>query len=129
MPNIAVDYADLDSRRAGELARAVRDAVVAALPDTETACSCRVRHCAGVRAVSGEGAAAPFAWIEVALFPGRDLEWKRVLYRALVDGCAKVGIEGVSITLREPALENWGIRGGVPASDLIAQSPRGSGRE
>ncbi|MFL6117537.1 MAG: 4-oxalocrotonate tautomerase family protein [Catenulispora sp.] len=52
-----------------------------------------------------------------------------MLYAALVDGCVAAGIDkdAVSITLREPGLDDWGIRGGIPASDVFAPSPGRSG--
>jgi hypothetical protein len=45
---------------------------------------------------------------------------KKALYRAIVANLAAFGIpaDHVKILLRESAVENWGIRGGVPASEV-----------
>jgi phenylpyruvate tautomerase PptA (4-oxalocrotonate tautomerase family) len=54
------------------------------------------------------------------MFAGRSLDAKRHLYRAVVRNLGRLGIppSDVLIALREVALENWGIRGGTPASDV-----------
>lgn len=61
-----------------------------------------------------------FILIEITLFAGRSLETKRTLYKMLVDNLTKLGIASndISIILYEVPLENWGIRGGVPASEI-----------
>ncbi|HAK59622.1 MAG TPA: tautomerase family protein [Nitrospiraceae bacterium] len=59
--------------------------------------------------------------IELTVFRGRSAEAKKLLYRTIVDILAKApGIPGddIIIVLHEPALENWGIRGGKPASEV-----------
>lgn len=59
--------------------------------------------------------------IEVTVFKGRSNEAKKRLYKTIVDNLAKnPGIKGddIMIILQEPPLENWGIRGGKPASEL-----------
>ena len=61
-----------------------------------------------------------YTLIEIDLFPGRSLEAKRALYQALVRNLGKLGIPAsdIKILLRESGAENWGIRGGVPASEV-----------
>lgn len=58
--------------------------------------------------------------VEITMFPGRSLAAKRALYAAIVRRFEALGIApaDVMIVLHEPALDNWGLRGGVPASDL-----------
>ena len=59
--------------------------------------------------------------IEITAFKGRSNEAKKELYRAIVDNLAKhPGIIGddIMIIVHEPPLENWGIRGGKPASEV-----------
>lgn len=59
--------------------------------------------------------------IEITMFKGRSFEAKKALYRMIVDtlgvnpGIPKADI---TITINEPPLENWGIRGGLPASEV-----------
>ena len=61
-----------------------------------------------------------YTLVEITIFAGRSLEAKRELYGRIVNGLNKIGIpEGdVFIVLHEVPLENWGIRGGVPASEV-----------
>ena len=61
-----------------------------------------------------------FTLIEIPLFPGRSLEAKRALYQALVRNLGELGIPAsdVFIVLHEPPMENFGIRGGQPASEV-----------
>ena len=61
-----------------------------------------------------------YTLVEITLFPGRTLEAKRNLYQSIVKRFGKLGIapSDVFIVLKEPPLENWGIRGGQPASEV-----------
>jgi phenylpyruvate tautomerase PptA (4-oxalocrotonate tautomerase family) len=61
-----------------------------------------------------------FTVIEITMFAGRSLDAKRRLYSAIVRNLEALGVppNDVNIVLHEPPLENWGIRGGVPASEL-----------
>jgi len=62
-----------------------------------------------------------FTMIEITAFKGRSNEAKKELYRAIVENLAKhPGINGedIMIIVHEPPLENWGIRGGKPASEV-----------
>jgi len=54
------------------------------------------------------------------LFSGRSLNAKKAFYRAIVNNLGKLGIpaDHVKVLLRESAAENWGVRGGVPASEV-----------
>lgn len=61
------------------------------------------------------------AIIELTVFKGRSLEAKKLLYQAIAANLARdPGIAGddIIIILHEPPLENWGIRGGRPASEV-----------
>ena len=66
------------------------------------------------------GRSENFTLVEILLFPGRSPEAKRRLYEEIVARFEALGIAplDVTIVLLEPPLENWGIRGGVPASDI-----------
>jgi phenylpyruvate tautomerase PptA (4-oxalocrotonate tautomerase family) len=61
-----------------------------------------------------------YTLVEITAFPGRSLEAKRRLYAEIVRNLGEVGVpeDDVSIVLNEPAMENWGIRGGQPASEV-----------
>ena len=59
--------------------------------------------------------------IELTVFNGRSYKAKKDLYKTIVDNLATTpGIDGndIMIILNEPPLENWGIRGGKPASEV-----------
>ena len=61
-----------------------------------------------------------YTLVEFTLFPGRSLEAKRKLYQSIVRRFGKLGISpsDIFIVLNEPPLDNWGIRGGIPASEV-----------
>lgn len=61
--------------------------------------------------------------LEITLFQGRSKEAKKELFRLLVGALEeKLGIppETVFIVLNEQPLENWGLRGGIPADEVKA---------
>jgi hypothetical protein len=61
-----------------------------------------------------------FTRVEVILFSGRSLGAKRKLYAALVRNLSALGVpaEQVKTVLIEVPAENWGLRGGLPASEI-----------
>lgn len=61
-----------------------------------------------------------FTLVEITLFAGRSIEAKRLLYKAIIANLGRLGIAAadIFIVLHEVPLENWGIRGGVPASEI-----------
>jgi len=59
--------------------------------------------------------------IELTVFKGRSLEAKRNLYSAIVRNLAQSpGIDGkdIFIVINELPMENWGVKGGLPASEV-----------
>ena len=62
-----------------------------------------------------------YTLIEITLFKGRTPEAKKQLYAEIVRNLSEnPGIDGkdITIVLNEPPLENWGIFGGKPASEV-----------
>jgi phenylpyruvate tautomerase PptA (4-oxalocrotonate tautomerase family) len=61
-----------------------------------------------------------YTLIEITLFSGRSLEAKRALYGAIVRNLGALGVPAldIKIALIEVPPENWGIRGGQPASEV-----------
>jgi phenylpyruvate tautomerase PptA (4-oxalocrotonate tautomerase family) len=62
-----------------------------------------------------------FVQIEITVFQGRSKDAKRNLYYTIVENLKRnPGIDGndIIIILNEVPLENWGIRGGIPADEL-----------
>ena len=66
------------------------------------------------------GRSEQYTFVEITTFPGRSSAAKRELYQALVRNLARVGIpaDDIIVVLHEPAMENWGIRGGRPADEV-----------
>lgn len=59
--------------------------------------------------------------IQIVMFEGRSFEAKKLLYNAINRKLAEnPGIDGddITIVLIESPLENWGVRGGKPASEV-----------
>jgi len=66
------------------------------------------------------GRSENYTLVEILIFPDRSLTAKRNLYQEIVRRFGALGIApaDVFIVLHEPALDNWGVRGGTPASDV-----------
>lgn len=58
--------------------------------------------------------------VEIKMFSGRTLETKKKLYKDLFALAHSVGVEGfnMNVILQDIEKENWGIRGGEPASEV-----------
>jgi Tautomerase enzyme len=66
------------------------------------------------------GRGEKFTVVEVTMFSGRSMDAKRALYQAIVRNLAPLGVPAldIKITLIEISPENWGLRGGIPASEI-----------
>jgi phenylpyruvate tautomerase PptA (4-oxalocrotonate tautomerase family) len=58
--------------------------------------------------------------VEISMFAGRSLQAKKELYQGIVTNLGELGVlaSDAFIVLHEVPLENWGIRGGIPASEV-----------
>ena len=68
-----------------------------------------------------DGKSNQFTSIELTVFKGRSFEAKKNLYSTIVRNLKNnPGINGndILIIINEPPMENWGIRGGIPASEI-----------
>jgi phenylpyruvate tautomerase PptA (4-oxalocrotonate tautomerase family) len=61
-----------------------------------------------------------YTFVEILMFPGRSLAAKRALYQGIVQRLGALGIAAsdIIIVLQEPPLDNWGVRGGQPGSEV-----------
>jgi phenylpyruvate tautomerase PptA (4-oxalocrotonate tautomerase family) len=61
-----------------------------------------------------------FTLVEATVYPGRTIETKRRLYARLISELGEVGLaaEDIRIILYEVPRENWGLKGGIPASEI-----------
>ncbi|MBI5068893.1 MAG: tautomerase family protein [Deltaproteobacteria bacterium] len=59
-------------------------------------------------------------FVEITAFPGRSPAAKKALFAAVVRNLAAAGVEPAAVltVIHEPPLESWGIRGGLPASEV-----------
>ena len=66
------------------------------------------------------GKSGNYILVEISMFIGRSLQAKKELYRGIVSNLGNLGVlaSDVFIVLHEIPLENWGIRGGIPASEV-----------
>ncbi len=66
------------------------------------------------------GTSENYVLVEISMFSGRSLEAKRALYKRIVERVTPLGIDpsDITIVIHEIPAENWGIRGGVPASEV-----------
>lgn len=67
------------------------------------------------------GRSDDYTIIEITMFKGRSNEAKKQLYAEIVKNLTNsLNINGndITIVINEPPLENWGIRGGLPASEV-----------
>jgi len=67
------------------------------------------------------GRSNQYTIIEITMFKGRSNDAKKNLFRRIVDLLeVNPGIPAndITIIIHDPALENWGIRGGYPASEV-----------
>ena len=67
-----------------------------------------------------DGKTDKFISIEMLVFPGRKKETKKKLYEEIIKNLENIGINRTDtfILLIEQPLENWGIRGGIPADEV-----------
>ncbi len=67
-----------------------------------------------------KASSARFTLVDITIFPGRSLATRRALYQAVVRRLGDLGIPAadIRIVLHETPLENWGLRGGTPASEI-----------
>jgi phenylpyruvate tautomerase PptA (4-oxalocrotonate tautomerase family) len=72
------------------------------------------------RRIVPTGSSERFTRIEIELFSGRSIEAKRDLYRSIVEKLAGLGVPELEtkIILIEVPMQNWGLRGGLPASEI-----------
>ena len=120
MPSTRIETGDWAVGREREIIEAVQAALGAALklPDWDRDIVLHA-HPAATRIVP-TGRRERFTRIEVVLFSGRSMGAKRRLYRGVVDNLEKLGVPAndIKIALVEVPAQNWGIRGGLPASEV-----------
>ncbi len=107
-----------EERRA--IVEAVHAALVEAIRIPEGDRTVRLQSFAAEDFAVNAKATENYTLVEVSLFTGRTLAAKRALYRALVHKLGQFGIAplDVKVILYEVPRENWGLRGGIPGSEI-----------
>jgi phenylpyruvate tautomerase PptA (4-oxalocrotonate tautomerase family) len=123
MPSTLVSIRRLrppEERRA--MVEAVHQVLVDVLKTPSHDRSVRLQSFAPEDFLIGPQASDDYTLVEISLYPGRPAALKRELYQALVAALAQFGVpaQDTRIILNEVAPENWGLRGGIPGSELMA---------
>jgi phenylpyruvate tautomerase PptA (4-oxalocrotonate tautomerase family) len=107
-----------EERRA--IIEAVHQALIAAIKIPSHDRTLRLQTFAAEDFAVEPQASENYTQIEVSLFPGRTLAAKRDLYQTLVRSLGAFGIapQDVKVILHEVPRENWGLRGGIPGSEI-----------
>lgn len=102
------------------IADAIHRALVDAIKIPENDRNIRINEYAEANFQRPPGKSSKYVLVEITQFPGRSKEAKRNLYKEIIRGLSLLNIEphDVFIVLQEPPMENWGIRGGIPADEV-----------
>ncbi len=120
MPSVRIKTGTWIQGRERELIEAVQSALLDALkvPDWDRDIVLDLYD--ETRRIVPTGNSDRYTRIEITLFAGRSIEAKRALYKAIVEKLAAVGVpeQEVKTILIEAPREDWGLRGGLPASEI-----------
>jgi phenylpyruvate tautomerase PptA (4-oxalocrotonate tautomerase family) len=103
-----------------EIIEAVQSAMLAALKIPDWDRDVTVDTYSETQRIVPIGRSQRFTRVEITMFAGRSIEAKRSLYQTIVQNLAALGVPEleIKIVLNEQPLENWGVRGGLPASEI-----------
>jgi phenylpyruvate tautomerase PptA (4-oxalocrotonate tautomerase family) len=61
-----------------------------------------------------------YTLVEVTMFAGRSMSTKRRLYDGIVRRLSDLGVpaQDILIVIHEPPMHDWGVSGGIPASEV-----------
>ena len=120
MPSTRIVTGEWAHDREMELIEAVQSALVNAIKIPDWDRDIVVDLYDGKRRIVPTGSSDRYTRIEIELFQGRSMEAKQELYRAIVQNISALGIPKTEIKtiLIEVPPENWGLRGGLPASEI-----------
>lgn len=120
MPSTRVSTGTWAQSRGPEILEAVQAALVEALKIPTTDRDVVLEILDESRRIINPARSDRFTRVEITLFSGRSFAAKRQLYKALVRNLSALGVpeKEVKTVLIEVPPENWGLRGGVPASEI-----------
>lgn len=104
----------------GKVIEAVQAALVSALQIPEKDRDVVIDTYDETNRIVMTGRSQRYTRVEVTLFAGRSLAAKRALYKSVVANLAALGVPETEIKtiLIEVPTENWGLKGGFPASEI-----------
>ncbi len=99
---------------------AVHDALVTALQVPSDDPTVSITEIDPGNVILPGGVGDRYTIVEITMFAGRSMETKRALYTSLCASLTSVGIPlpAVLINIVEVSTDNWGVRGGIPASEV-----------
>jgi phenylpyruvate tautomerase PptA (4-oxalocrotonate tautomerase family) len=102
------------------IADAVHKALVESFKIPESDRNIRIEEYKAENYILPHGKSEKHVLVEITAFTGRTFGAKKLLYKNIVDNFMKIGIDSMDtlIVVYDVPLENWGIRGGIPACDL-----------
>lgn len=120
MPAVQIITGEWARGRESDLIDAVQSAMVSTIKIPEWDRDVIVDLYDAVQRAVPSGKSERYTRIEIKLFSGRSIEAKRELYRAIVENLAALGVPELEtkIILVEVPMQNWGLRGGKPGSDI-----------
>jgi phenylpyruvate tautomerase PptA (4-oxalocrotonate tautomerase family) len=121
MPNVTIEVLHQYSKVEEQgIMEAVHAAMVDALKIPEWDRTIRLVIHEPHRFAIPPGRSNRYTLIDIDLFTGRSLSAKKALYQAVVRNLGQFNIpaDHIKVLLRESQAENWGIRGGIPASEV-----------
>src|SRR4051794_27183598 len=120
MPSVRIVTGEWARGRELDLIETVQSAMLSAIKIPEWDRDIVVDLYDRTRRIVPTGSSERFTRIEIELFSGRSIEAKRDLYRSIVERLAGLGIPELEtkIILIEVPMQNWGLRGGLPASEI-----------
>jgi phenylpyruvate tautomerase PptA (4-oxalocrotonate tautomerase family) len=104
----------------GKVIEAVQAALVSALKIPENDRDVVIDTYDETTRIVMTGRSQRYTRVEVTLFAGRSMDAKKALYKAVVANLARLGVPETEVKtiLIEVPTQNWGLRGGYPASEL-----------
>jgi phenylpyruvate tautomerase PptA (4-oxalocrotonate tautomerase family) len=120
MPSVRIVTGEWARGREREFIEAVQSAMLSAIKIPEWDRDVVVDLYEESRRITPTGKSERYTRVEIELFAGRSLKAKRELYRIIVANLSKLGVPDMEIktVLIEVPATNWGIRGGLPASEV-----------
>ncbi len=103
-----------------QLLNAVNRAMIEVLKVPEDSHPVRLNEYAADTFLIPEGCSDSFTLIEATLFTGRTPKTKKAFFQEIVEQLGGLGVdaEDIRVIIYDVPRENWGLKGGQPASEI-----------